>query len=1117
MKDSYSILIDKLDEFIRKYYKNLIIRGILYAISALVAFYILVNVVEYFAWFPVGIRAFLFWAYILVNAYIIIRYIGIPFTSLIKIGKHLSHEQAAEVIGRHFQEVKDVLLNVLQLKRQHEQTGPGNNLLEAAIDQKIRKLSPVPFTSAIDFKVNRKYLKFALPPVLILLVLLVSAPSIIIGPSKRLVDYTTYYEKPAPFTFEVLNTPLEAVQQEDFVLDVKMQGDEIPDEVSIVLNDFKYRLTKENATRFHYTFKNLQKDTEFYMIAEGFRSKTYTLEVVARPVVLNFELMLQYPAYLQKKDERLENSGDIVVPEGTKVSWKLHTRDTRKVEFRFPDKVASLAPMAGETFLYSMVCKQSLSYSVKTQNEHFGNKDSMQYIISVIADQYPAIDVQAFKDSVYDKRLYFSGNIRDDYGCSTLQFKYKKLRQGESEGKEPVWEYRTVPINGGITQQQFYYFFDLNELEVQAGDEVEYYFEVWDNDGVNGRKSTRSQRMVFKAPTLEELAAQTDKSNEQIKKEMEDAIRQTQQLQREFEKMDKKLTDKKSLSYQEKKQLQDLLNKQQELQLQIDQLNLENQQNNIREQEYKNIDPEILEKQEQLEKLFNEVMTDEMKEMFKKLQEMIDKMEKKDIKDMLDKMKLTNEDIKKELDRNLELFKQLEFDKKLQETIEKLDELQSKQEKLAEESKNSNTKPEDLKAKQDELNKEFEGLRQEMDTLQKQNSSLERPNNLENTDEQESQIQEQMSQSSDQLQKGKKAGASKAQESSAEQMEQLSEQLKKTQEEMEQEQAEEDINALRQILENLVRVSFAQEDVMDELKATAVNDPRYVILMERQKQLKDQISMVGDSLYALSKRQPMIEPFVNREMSAIEADMKRSLEALHNRNTPHAATYQQYVMTSVNNLALLLAEVLDQMQQQQQQQSKSNCNSGKCKKPGQGKPSSAATMKKMQEQLNKQMQQLKDQMEGKTPGKLGQGQQSMSEQLARLAAQQEALRQMLQEYGDEDKKNGGKNSGNIAEMMKEMEKTEQDLVNKTISNETLKRQQDILTRLLESEKAEKERDLDEKRESNEAKNQNYSNPNDFFKYNRLKQDGKELLKTVPPALNSFYKQKVNEYFYNFVE
>ena len=61
-------------------------------------------------------------------------------------------------------------------------------------------------------------------------------------------------------------------------------------------------------------------------------------------------------------------------------------------------------------------------------------------------------------------------------------------------------------------------------------------------------------------------------------------------------------------------------------------------------------------------------------------------------------------------------------------------------------------------------------------------------------------------------------------------------------------------------------------------------------------------------------------------------------------------------------------------------------------------------------------------------------------------------------------------------------------------------------------KAEQEREFDEKRQSQEAKNQEISNPSEFFEYNTLKQKEAELLRTVPPTMNSFYKNKVNEYF-----
>jgi len=93
-----------------------------------------------------------------------------------------------------------------------------------------------------------------------------------------------------------------------------------------------------------------------------------------------------------------------------------------------------------------------------------------------------------------------------------------------------------------------------------------------------------------------------------------------------------------------------------------------------------------------------------------------------------------------------------------------------------------------------------------------------------------------------------------------------------------------------------------------------------------------------------------------------------------------------------------------------------------------------------------------------------------------------------------------------------MEETEKELVNKQLSAETMRRQQEILSRLLESEKAEKEREQDEQRKSNEAKNENLSNPEEFLQYKRLKEKEMELLNTVPPSLTPYYKDKVNTYF-----
>jgi hypothetical protein len=1074
---------------------------------------LIIAVLENYAYFNSVVRALLFYLYLLTTLIVLVKLIVIPLLRLYKIGRIISYEYASEIIGKDFPEIKDKLLNAIQLKEQSINNGISREILFASIDQRAGELSPFPFSRAVDFKINKKYLKFLLPTIGVFLFILIASPSIITEPSKRIVNYSTFYEKQAPFSFEVLNKQLQAVQQEDYKLDIKLVGENIPNEVFVVVAGNEYKLSKENTVLYHYLFKNLQKDLTFYLKVDGFRSKDYTLKVIPKPIIVDFEVLLDYPLYTGKKSETIQNSGDFSLPAGTNVTWKIKTRDTKRLFLRFIDKGLFLDPGTPEMFIYSQHFFISQNYSVFTQNQYIKNPDSLNYTINVIPDAYPYIDVKEYKDSLYESHFYFKGMIKDDYGFNKLLFKYKKSGNDNNTDNE---ETKSITINKNLNQEDFYFYFDISALDTKPGENIEYYFEIWDNDGINGSKVTRSQKMIFKVPTIDEIEKQTEQNNEDVKNQMEQAIKDADQLKKQIDDLDKKLIDKKTINWQERKQIEDLLNKQQQLQNNVENLKNQLKENFIKESQYKQTDENILEKQKQLEELFNKVMTDEMKELFEQLQQMLDKLDKDKIEEALDKMKLSNKDIEKELDRNLELFKQLELEKKMSETIDKLQNLSEEQKNLSEETKDGKEEEQNLINNQKNINEKFNSITKDLKDLNDKNKELEEPKKLLNTSEQEKAIQQELNNSQNSLQNNKMKNAAKSQQNAGEQMQQMADDLKKQQEEMESEEAGEDIQALRMLLKNLVKVSFDQEDLINKLKVTNITDPKYTQIMDKQKQLNDDLKMIEDSLFALSKRQTTIQSTVNHEISQINDNVEKSLEALHNRNMSNAQKWQQYVMTSVNNLALLLAESLEQMQQQQQSKSSKSSKGGKCNKPGSGKPS-AASMKKMQEELNKKMQALKKQMEdGKgMGGKTGKEGQTSSEQFSRLAAEQEALRRMMQQYGEELKKEGTGNDGNISEMMKKMEQTETELVNKMINNETLKRQQDILTRLLESEKAEKERELDEKRESKEMKNSNISNPNQFFEYKKLNSKEVELLKTIPVTLTPFYKYKANEYFYKF--
>ncbi len=1126
-KNSYDILIEKLDAFIRKYYKNQLIKGVLYSISSLLIFYLIVITLEYYNHFESAVRTVLFYSFVLVTASILGKLVVIPFLKLRRLGKIISHEQAAQIIGQHFEGVQDKLLNTLQLKKQAQGAGQ-MELIEASIRQKAAELKPVPFGSAIDLGQNKKYLKYALPPIAVMLLLLFVKADIITDGTNRIVNHADYFEIEAPFSFVVQNDALEVVEQEDYELQIKLEGDAFPENAYIEINGNQFKLNKENNVTFSYLFKNVQESTEFNLYAEGFYSKNYELKTLPNPILLNFEVALDYPAYIGKADERIKNSGDLVIPAGTRVQWALNTKHTNVLRMSFSDSTYTLDPRTPDYYQFSKRFVKSRSYSIAAVNEYLTGRDSILYHVNVIPDLYPSIDVEEKQDSNSTKRLYFKGDVKDDYGFKRLVFHYRKLQEGNS-GPGNELKSVNIPINLSVNQDQFFHFWDLNELEIAAGDQVEYYFEIWDNDGVTGSKSARTPTKLFKAPTLQELSEKTDEKSQEIKDDLTESIKEAKQLREELDAMQKEMLDKKTMSWQEKNKIQNLLDRQKELQKKVENIQEKNKEKNMEQQEYRQMDESIMEKQEQLEKLFEEVMTEEMKKMMEEMEKLLQQLDKNQVQEELEDMELGTKDLEKELDRMLEIYKQLEFEQKLEETKNKLEELAEEQEELSEDTKEKSEDNEQLSEEQEELNEKFEDIKKDLDDLKEKNEELEQPNNMEDTEPQEQEIQEDMEKSSEQLEKNKNKKASESQKGASEKMQKMAEQMDAMMQGMQAQNQQEDMDALRALLENLIQMSFDQEELMDNLKKVNAKDPKYVALAQEQRKLKDNARVIEDSLFALSKRVMQLESIINREISSINQNMAKAIDEMGERRSATAASRQQLVMTSTNNLALLLDEALQQMQKQM---ASSMPGTGQCEKPGgsgQGKPS-PASMKQMQQQLAQQLEQLKKELEkgpnpggkkpgdqkgeGMAPGGKGEGGKmpGMSKKLAKLAAQQEAIRKMLDQYGQELNKDGSGAGNELNDIKKKMEETEKDLVNKNITRETITRQQDILTRLLEAEKAEREREYDNKRESKEGKNDQFSNPSEYFEYKRQKEKEVELLKTVPPSLKTYYKNKVNQYF-----
>jgi hypothetical protein len=1113
MDSSYKIILSRLDEFIRKYYKNQLVRGGLYALTLGLSFYITLVVLAYYGNFNVPLRATLFYLFLAGNLFIFGKYIALPLLRLYKIGSVLSYEDAAILIGKHFGEVQDKLLNVLQLKKQ--ETDPVSiALLEASIDQKIKDIRTVPFTIAIDLSENKKYLPYLSVPIFVILAISIIRPILLRQGTKQIIHYSTLYPKLAPFQFVIENNNLNAVEQKDFPLNLKLTGNEIPDEVYIEYEGNKFKLDKQNTVAFNYVFRDPQHNIKFNFSAAGFQSEQYELKVLPNPMLVNFDIKLHYPAYIGRKDESVHNTGDISIPEGTTVSWEFNTRNTDNMHLRFGDSSVSLKATDNNFYSYNKRFLQSQNYSISASNNFITNQDSVKYAIQVIPDLYPAIAVEKKEDSISSKHLYFNGAVKDDYGFSHLVFIYRVYSTNDSSARG-ITRKVDLDISKNTLDQPFYFYWNLDTLNLWPGQQIEYYFEVWDNDGVNGSKGTKTNPMYFKIPSLDEIQKTNDQATDKVQNDMSQTVQQAEIMQSQLEQMKADMFNKKELNWADKKKLKDLVQKQQDLQKKMEELSKQNKENNQKHWEFQKKDSAFINKQMQLQNLFNELVSDSLKKKMEELQKMLDKMDKNQVQQQLEKMSQNNEDMKKELERTLELFKQLEFQQKLSQNIQRLDSLANKQQKLSEETKSKKTSNPELQKKQDALNKDFQDVKKDMQDLQKKNSQLEEPTNFKNPQQEQQNIEQQQQQSQQELSKNQNSKASQSQQNASQQMQKMSQEMQDFQSSMQNQQQEADANSLRNILNNLVQLSFAQEDLMKQVSAQSSGSKgSFADDAKKQKELQDNAKNIQDSLYRLSKKAPQIKGIINQEISSVNYNMKQAVDDMEAGRGFEASSRQQYSMTAINNLSLMLSEVLSGMQAAAKNHTP---GSGSCNKPGgMGSRPSMSQLRAMQQQLSEELSKMKGELEknGQKGGKSGQNDEEMSEQLAKMAAQQEYIRSQMQQAQDEidQNKKGGGSLGNIAQ---DMNKTKEDIVNRQISEATLQRQQEIIKHLLDYEKAEKTQGQEPNFESHVAKNQFFGNQNPFLQYNMQKSQQNELLKTVPPDFNLFYKDKVNGYFNSF--
>ena len=412
--------------------------------------------------------------------------------------------------------------------------------------------------------------------------------------------------------------------------------------------------------------------------------------------------------------------------------------------------------------------------------------------------------------------MYFDGNIQDDHGFSSLTFNY---RVGDPNDKAHQKIYtKTVDADLRQTQSNFFYYWNLKDDAIKPGDQVTYYFEVADNDGVNGPKKVRSPEHTLNIPDANELNNQLNEGTEVVKQKMESAVKLAGQIERESQKLNEMLLDKNNMSFDEKKQIQDLLQKKKDLDDLVKEVQNENQKNLFNRQQNQQQSAELSQKQQQMNQLMQQLLDPKTQEMLERLQQMLQQDQKDATRDQLSKMQMDCKYLRKELDRMLELYRKLDFEQKLNQSAEQLKNLSNEQQQLSDQAKQPNSDPQNMQMEQKSLNKSFQDIKKTLDDLDKTNQQAEHKQDFQNPKQEEQSIEQQMEKSAEELGKNDSQKASQSQKQAADQMSQLAEKMQQKEQEGEEEQNSVDEEQLRQLLKNLINSSFEQEAVMQTVK-----------------------------------------------------------------------------------------------------------------------------------------------------------------------------------------------------------------------------------------------------------------------------------------------------------
>ena len=746
---------------------------------------------------------------------------------------------------------------------------------------------------------------------------------------------------------------------------------------------------------------------------------------------------------------------------------------------------------------------------------------SFRYRLSVIPDAPPVLTVATPTgdlDLPEGQLVPYDAIIQDDLGVSELKLEWRK------SASDPWHEESLARFGDEPREARAAARWDASPLALLPGESGVFRLVAFDNarPGPRGRATSIEFRVRF--PSLNDLYAAIEDRQESVSKALERAAEQSREVQRSLEKLQRQPQTQahQGPSFERTEEMKKAAERQQAIAEQVNEA-----ANNMRESleqaaERQAFQDQLQQKLKEMSNILKDIQNQEFKDALKRMQEALQQMDRRAMEEALPKLAEQNKDMLQQLERSLELLKQLREEERLEALARRADDLKARQDELnrehgehADQQKQADAQDPQKDAGKDaqkdasgSQTKQGEESRDALTEKQKQaaqdtrelakdareaSKTSDQADSKERLDQAANELEQQASEQQEEAgrdsQSGDSQSAQSAGQKASESLSRASSAMRSSAQQQQQEQDARNLAAVRRASQDLVALSRASQE--NSQGRQSPNDAA-----DAQTDLAEGVARVADSLAALSQQTPFLSNKVN-------AALGRAMQGLQQSGHEMQQGGRERGMQSGRSASASLNEAVKELRKSEQSM---------CQQPGQGTGGKTATQKigevgKKQAELNRRSREI--------ARKLSQAMtmtQGDAAEMRRLADEQRRIREQLEEVRrDEDAQKSL--LGRLDEAQKEMNEAEESIRQGDVGDDLEQKQTQILSRLLDAQRSIHRRDFDPEREAERGVDVAHPSPaalsKDLFRENdRLRQD---LLKADADRVPSQYRTLIEAY------